>query len=78
MYIGAAGAGASSDAVGADAGVSSTVECLPVVHGDIERNSSNVRTRGLQHFQPVSHSERQTSLSTLALIFKMDRQLIPP
>jgi hypothetical protein len=28
------------------------VECLPVVHGGIERNSSKVRTRGLQHFQP--------------------------
>ena len=34
-------------------GVSSTVECLPVVHGGIERNSSNVKTRGLQQFQPV-------------------------
>lgn len=31
----------------------SVVECLPVVHGVMERNSSNVRTRGLQHFQPV-------------------------
>jgi hypothetical protein len=30
----------------------SVVECLPVVHGGMERNSSNVRTRGLQHFQP--------------------------
>lgn len=37
----------------AGAGVSSTVECLPVVHGGIVKNSSNVRTRGLQHFQPV-------------------------
>ena len=35
------------------AGVSSTVECLPVVHGGMERNSSKVRTRGLQHFHPV-------------------------
>ena len=26
--------------------------CLPVVQGGIERNSSKVRTRGLQHFQP--------------------------
>jgi hypothetical protein len=42
---------------GAGAGVSSTVECLPVVHGGIERNSSNVRTRGLQHFQPVDSSQ---------------------
>lgn len=30
----------------------SVVECLPVVQGGIERNSSKVRTRGLQHFQP--------------------------
>lgn len=34
-------------------GVSSTVECFPVVHGGMERNSSNVRTRGLQHFHPT-------------------------
>lgn len=34
-------------------GVSSTVECFPVVHGGISRNSSKVRTRGLQHFQPI-------------------------
>ena len=33
-------------------GVSSTSECLPVVQGSIARNSSKVRTRGLQHFQP--------------------------
>lgn len=39
---------------GSGAGVSSVVECLPVVQGGIERNSSNVRTRGLQHFQPMS------------------------
>ena len=38
--------------VGAGAGVSSIMECLPVVQGGIERNSSKVRTRGLQHFQP--------------------------
>lgn len=38
---------------GGSAGVSSTVECLPVVQGGIVRNSSKVRTRGLQHFQPV-------------------------
>lgn len=31
---------------------SSTVECLPVVQGGISRNSSKVRNRGLQHFQP--------------------------
>ncbi len=29
------------------------VLCLPVVHGGMVRNSSKVRTRGLQHFQPV-------------------------
>ena len=34
-------------------GVSSIAECLPVVQGGMERNSSNVRTRGLQHCQPV-------------------------
>ena len=33
-------------------GVSSTVECFPVVHGGIERNSSKVKTRGLQQSQP--------------------------
>jgi hypothetical protein len=31
----------------------SVVECLPIVQGGMERNSSKVRTRGLQHFQPV-------------------------
>ena len=35
-------------------GVSSTVECLPVVQGGMLRNSSKVSTRGLQHFQPES------------------------
>ncbi len=30
----------------------SVAECLPVVHGGMERNSSKVRTRGLQHFHP--------------------------
>ena len=39
--------------LGGGTGVSSTVECLPVVQGGISRNSSKVRTRGLQHFQPV-------------------------
>lgn len=47
---------AASDEVSADffsrVGGVSVVECLPVVHGGIARNSSNVRTRGLQHFQP--------------------------
>lgn len=39
---------------GLGAGVSSVVECLPLVQGGIERNSSKVRTRVLQHFQPAS------------------------
>jgi hypothetical protein len=39
--------------LGAYAVVSSTVECLPVVQGGMARNSSKVRKRGLQHFQPV-------------------------
>lgn len=34
------------------AGGMSVVLCLPVVQGWMERNSSKVRTRGLQHFQP--------------------------
>ena len=58
--FGAAGAGRLStggEGTGAGAGVSSTVECLPVVHGGIERNSSKVRTRGLQHFQPAVSSQ---------------------
>lgn len=51
--------GVSSGAgFGAGAGVSSTVECLPVVQGGMARNSSNVRTRGLQHFQPGSFRQR--------------------
>ena len=44
---------ALSISLGASFGVSSTVECLPVVQGGMVRNSSKVRTRGLQHFQPV-------------------------
>lgn len=40
---------------GSGAGVSSIVECLPVVQGGMERNSSKVKTRGLQHSQPVKH-----------------------
>ena len=39
--------------LGSGAGVSSIVECFPVVQGGMERNSSKVRTRGLQHFQPT-------------------------
>ena len=29
------------------------VECLPVVQGGIDKNSSNVKNRGLQHFHPA-------------------------
>lgn len=45
---------ASSGAMvlGSGAGVSSTVQWRPVVQGGMVMNSSNVRTRGLQHFQP--------------------------
>ena len=51
-----AGAVCSSSVESAEegAGVSSSAECFPVVHGAMARNSSNVRTRGLQHFQPTS------------------------
>lgn len=51
----------------AGAAFSSTVECLPVVHGGMARNSSNVRTRGLQHFQPAIRNQSSvgsTSMST--------------
>lgn len=34
-------------------GGKSVVLCLPVVQGSMVRNSSKVRTRGLQHFQPI-------------------------
>lgn len=46
--------GAASVVDGAGCGVSSIVECLPVVQGGIVINSSKVRTRGLQHFHPGS------------------------
>jgi hypothetical protein len=57
------------------------VECLPVVQGGMARNSSKVRTRGLQHFQPrvgqyvyvgcgesCRNMERGVSLTLLALV----------
>lgn len=44
--------GSCAAGVGSGAGVSSTVECMPVVHGGISINSSKVKTRVLQHFQP--------------------------
>jgi hypothetical protein len=40
----------------------SVVECLPVVQGGIARNSSKVRTRGLQHFHPDNMSVYQSIL----------------
>lgn len=46
--------GTSGAFVGSGAGVSSTSECVPVVQGSMARNSSNVKTRGLQHFHPKS------------------------
>lgn len=49
-----AGTALCDSPAGSGFGVSSTEECLPYVQGGIERNSSKVRTRGLQHFQPVS------------------------
>jgi hypothetical protein len=51
FLVGGAGSG-SVDCLGSGAGVSSTVECFPVAHGGIERNSSKVRTRALQHCHP--------------------------
>ena len=48
---------ASLEGTGSRFRLSSTVECLPVVHGGIDRNSSNVKTRGLQHFQPESRGQ---------------------
>lgn len=51
--FGAAIGVASISALGASGlGVSSTVECFPVVQGGMDMNSSKVRTRGLQHSQP--------------------------
>ncbi len=61
--IGAAASTASG--LGGGAGVSSTVECLPLVQGGMARNSSKVRTRGLQHFHPVNY---RTSVRYLVII----------
>lgn len=52
FVVGTGGVSRSSSGFASGSGVSSTVECFPVVHGGMERNSSKVRTRGLQHFQP--------------------------
>ena len=58
--------GGSTTLGGSGAGVSSTVECFPVVHGGMARNSSKVKTRGLQHFQPgeVSFCVNDSSCSS--------------
>lgn len=42
-------------------GGKSVVLCFPVVQGSISRNSSKVKTRGLQHFHPVPSSVSTTS-----------------
>lgn len=61
MAIGFGGGGTfsktSDDGGGSGLGVSSMVECFPVVQGGIERNSSKVKNRGLQHFQPMSSGQ---------------------
>jgi hypothetical protein len=49
---------------GAGAGLSSIVECFPVVQGGIARKSSNVKTRGLQHFHPLYDSQHPSYLQT--------------
>lgn len=48
----AVAASAGSTCFFSRAGGRSVVECFPVVQGGMERNSSKVKTRGLQHFQP--------------------------
>ena len=48
----ATGTSAASTCFFSISGGMSVVECLPVVQAGMARNSSNVRTRGLQHFQP--------------------------
>lgn len=49
---GSGDASGTSDAAGLGSGVSSMSVWAPVVQGGMARNSSKVRTRGLQHFQP--------------------------
>lgn len=68
VSTGTGAGGASVTLGGSGAGVSSTVECLPVVHGGISRNSSNVKTRGLQHFQPEKlASRREAGIEAIAI-----------
>lgn len=68
---------ALSISLGSSFGVSSTVECLPVVHGGMFKNSSNVRTRGLQHFQPI-HKDGQEISEVSAYILKIRKDLYSP
>lgn len=70
VWTGAGSGGGSATLGGSGAGVSSTVECLPVVHGGMARNSSKVKTRGLQHFQPGAIS-LGISVATTAAIAAM-------
>jgi hypothetical protein len=55
----------SSDGAGGGVGVgvSSTMECFPAVQGGMARNSSKVRTRGLQHFHPEVCSQHDSSIN---------------
>ena len=55
---GTSSAFAAVESFSGSAGVSSTVEWTPVVQGAIFRKSSKVRTRGLQHFQPIIWGHR--------------------
>lgn len=48
------------------AGGTSVVECLPTVQAGMARNSSNVKTRGLQHFQPCLIVSRSCKVGNLA------------
>ena len=52
---------------GSGAGVSSTAECGPVVQGGMLMNSSKVRTRDLQHFQPVCQKPETCQLHILQI-----------
>ena len=59
--------GTSAVCFGCSIGVSSIVECIPVVHGGMAKNSSNVKTRGLQHFQPECLVSRLSLQATCEL-----------
>lgn len=57
-------------------GGKSVVECLPIVHGGIERNSSNVKTRGLQHFQPGEYTRLDCESKSSYMSFP-DVEILP-